>query len=69
MTNYKLYVRVLTEMHGPRYAARPTSSTRLRMQDVLSELRDRAAKERGDSLGQETQDSAEADATALTYGL
>jgi hypothetical protein len=33
------------------------------MQDVLCELRNRAAKERGDPLGQETQDEAEAEAS------
>jgi hypothetical protein len=61
MGKFELYVRLLTEM-SHRNGERKTFSTRLRLQDVLIELRNMAAEERGDSLGQETQDEAEAEA-------
>lgn len=62
MTFFRLYVRVLTET-SHHHGTRSTNSTRLALQDVLCELRNRAAGERGDPLGQETQDEAEAEAS------
>ena len=57
MTNMTLYVRLLTELNH-KHGDRRTFTTRLRLQDVLGELRDRAALERNASE-QETQDEAE----------
>lgn len=62
MTDMQLYTRVLTEMHWI-HGKRSTDSTRLALQDVLVELRNRAAAERNDPTGQETQDGAEAEAS------
>jgi hypothetical protein len=62
MTNRELYVRVLTELHDSNT---PAHRVRLNLQDVLIELRNRAAAESGDQLGQETQDSAEAEAARI----
>jgi hypothetical protein len=61
MTNFQLYVRLLTET-SHHHGQRSTNSTRLTLQDVLCELRNRAAQDLGDPLGQETQDEAEAEA-------
>ncbi len=61
MTDMELYVRVLEELNW-RYSERRTWDTRGAMQDVLIALRARAAKERGDILGEETQSLAEREA-------
>ena len=61
MTKTELYTRLLTELSSV-YQSRPTFATRMSLQDVLIELRDMAAAERGDSLGQSTQDDCEAEA-------
>lgn len=50
MTKFELYVRVLTELHQGRFARSdmaPILIARSRLQDVLCELRDMAAAERG----------------------
>lgn len=54
MTKMQLYTRVLTELHPVK--DRDAHLARLYMQDVLIELRNMAAEERGDPTGQETQD-------------
>lgn len=61
MDDYELYVRLLTELHYTN-GSRSTDSTRNKLQDVMIELRNRAANTRGDLGGQETQDSAESEA-------
>lgn len=57
MTNYELYVRLLTELHAV-YDKRPTALTRLKLQDVLIELRERVATDMDDD-SQNVQDTAE----------
>ncbi len=58
MNDFDLYVRVLTELDYVAYGNRSTSSTRLSLQDVLCELRDRASKA-CQASGEHTQDTAE----------
>ena len=60
MTQYDIYVRLMTELGY--YDNRSAAHARLRLQDVLCALRDNAAAERNDPTGQDTQDSAEEDA-------
>ena len=61
MTNYEIYVRLLTELnYGDQNQA--AIHARLKLQDVLIDLREKAAEERGDPAGWDTQDSAESDA-------
>lgn len=57
------YTRLLTEMHID-HAARRTFTTRLRLQDVLSYLRDKAAEEQGISA-ELIQNSCEARAEEI----
>jgi hypothetical protein len=70
MTNLEMYIRLLTEMHHS-VEVRPTSTTRMELQDVLTELRNRAVADafpphwhdggRG-IIEQEVQDYAESEA-------
>ena len=48
MKQFKLYVRLLEELRLD-HAARSTIQTRLRLQDVLIALREKAAREEGES--------------------
>lgn len=57
MTNSQLYVRLLEELHY-HHRNRSTFETRIRLQDVLIELRERAASEQGKDE-QAAQDDAE----------
>lgn len=61
MTNFQLYVRILTELHMT-HANRSAGEARVRLQDVLCDLRDRSAAERGDLDGEVTQNEAEHEA-------
>lgn len=61
MTHYDIYVRLLTEL-SYRDQSRTAIHARLKLQDVLIDLREKAAAERNDPTGQDTQDSAEGDA-------
>lgn len=66
MTEFEVYVRVLTEL-SPVHERRMAQMARVKLQDVLVELRNRAARERADTVGQDTQDTAEAMATGAAY--
>jgi hypothetical protein len=62
MTNFQLYVRILTEL-SILHQGRSAGEARVRLQDVLCELRDRSAAERGDDPAAEaTHNDAEHEA-------
>jgi hypothetical protein len=67
MTTYDMYVRLLEELHH-EHGDRRTSQTRSELQDVLINLRDISAIERGLTC-QEIQDGAESEALNILRGL